>query len=377
MTKIRGTILTALFVITAIVTVYFLYPNKYILAMNKQVDWILNLQTVNGAIKDSVTPASYDPLQHKITPYYANIAATAITNTKGKGNYVKKYIQWYFSHLNWPDKNEINGINLYGTVYDYYVDSEGKEVSINDYDSADAYAATFLSLLRRYNETGGDVNFLRQNETKIDAIGKTIVGLMDQDGLTFAKPNYQIKFLMDNCEVYKGLIDISYIYEHVLLNTEKAIYYKQNGERVKNAIITNFLKEKEFYVYKDLNGYKKVDWNVWYPDSVSQIYPILFDVVEASDHQALTSYNMICKKWDWANLKASKDYPWVLMGFVGAKINASDIHKTFYTNIEIFPCNMLSNMGKEQGYDPLPKIQQCRKWMNEWLMNIIRSTFLL
>jgi len=30
-----------------------------------------------------------------------------------------------------------------------------------------------------------------------------------------------------------------------------------------------------------------------------------------------------------------------------------------------FPCEMLSNMGKAQGYDPLPKIEQCRKWAAE------------
>ncbi|HWT73678.1 MAG TPA: DUF3795 domain-containing protein [Mobilitalea sp.] len=30
-----------------------------------------------------------------------------------------------------------------------------------------------------------------------------------------------------------------------------------------------------------------------------------------------------------------------------------------------FPCNMLSNMGKEQGYDASPKIEQCKKWRNE------------
>ena len=32
---------------------------------------------------------------------------------------------------------------------------------------------------------------------------------------------------------------------------------------------------------------------------------------------------------------------------------------------EIFPCEMLSNMGKEQGFDPLIKIEQCRIWANE------------
>ncbi|MCY6485525.1 DUF3795 domain-containing protein [Clostridium aestuarii] len=34
---------------------------------------------------------------------------------------------------------------------------------------------------------------------------------------------------------------------------------------------------------------------------------------------------------------------------------------------DIFPCDVLSNMGVEEGYDPLPKIEQCKKWMKESL----------
>ena len=30
-----------------------------------------------------------------------------------------------------------------------------------------------------------------------------------------------------------------------------------------------------------------------------------------------------------------------------------------------FPCEMLYNMGKKFGYDPLPKIERCRKWAVE------------
>lgn len=30
-----------------------------------------------------------------------------------------------------------------------------------------------------------------------------------------------------------------------------------------------------------------------------------------------------------------------------------------------FPCEMLSNMGKDQGFDPAPKIEQCKKWLCE------------
>ncbi|UWG98975.1 DUF3795 domain-containing protein [Dehalobacter sp. DCM] len=30
-----------------------------------------------------------------------------------------------------------------------------------------------------------------------------------------------------------------------------------------------------------------------------------------------------------------------------------------------FPCEMLSNMGIDQGYDPMPKIKQCLKWADK------------
>lgn len=30
-----------------------------------------------------------------------------------------------------------------------------------------------------------------------------------------------------------------------------------------------------------------------------------------------------------------------------------------------FPCDMLKNMGKEQGYDSKAKIEQCKKWAEE------------
>lgn len=29
---------------------------------------------------------------------------------------------------------------------------------------------------------------------------------------------------------------------------------------------------------------------------------------------------------------------------------------------QVFPCEMLQNMGKDQGFDPLPKIERCREW---------------
>ena len=32
---------------------------------------------------------------------------------------------------------------------------------------------------------------------------------------------------------------------------------------------------------------------------------------------------------------------------------------------DVFPCEMLVNMGKEEGYDSTPKIEQCKAWARE------------
>jgi hypothetical protein len=32
---------------------------------------------------------------------------------------------------------------------------------------------------------------------------------------------------------------------------------------------------------------------------------------------------------------------------------------------DAFPCDTLSTMGVAEGYDPTPKIEQCRKWAKE------------
>lgn len=37
----------------------------------------------------------------------------------------------------------------------------------------------------------------------------------------------------------------------------------------------------------------------------------------------------------------------------------------FCGKCDAFPCGMLSDMGKEQGFDPQLKIEQCRRWLEE------------
>ncbi|HET8827051.1 MAG TPA: hypothetical protein VFM77_18040, partial [Terriglobales bacterium] len=50
----------------------------------------------------------------QINPYYSNLAAIGLTHDPASYGTVQRWMQWYISHLNWPDK-----WGLYGTTYDY------------------------------------------------------------------------------------------------------------------------------------------------------------------------------------------------------------------------------------------------------------------
>jgi len=111
----------------------------------------------------------------QIRPYIANRAAVGMLMA---GSYyhpmVKAWLGWYFAHLNRPDYN-----GVYGTVYDYdatpgtgvkafVANQQGQSPS---YDSTDAYAATFLTLLRAYAEANpGDGGYLAGKAADIELI---------------------------------------------------------------------------------------------------------------------------------------------------------------------------------------------------------------
>lgn len=301
--------------------------------MARQTDWISKLQTGSGAIRNSLRYAKYNPARYMTTPYFANLAAVAMAKDLNQLPNVKRYMQWYLSRLNWPDKAKLNGTNIYGTIYDYLITPSSVESSTNDYDSADSYAASFIWLVRSYYEAGGDTKFIISNKSKLDAIGDVMVKHLDKDNLSFAKHNHRVKYLMDNCEVYKGLKDQEFLYDKVFLDSYAAGRYKRYADKVKSSILNKLKNENEFYVANYSSNSEKADWQKWYPDSVAQIYPILYGVISPSDLQAAYLYNMLDKKWDWASLENSDRYPWVLVGYTGTMMNDRGRVEYFYRNL--------------------------------------------
>jgi hypothetical protein len=230
----------------------------------------------------------------KINPYVGNLAAIGLTKNRAYHPQLKAWMEWYIAHLNYPDKR-----GLYCTMYDYHL-SGTTETPLNDADSTDSYAASFLSLAWTFWPSG-DANvraYIRTLAYQLDSIGGVMVQTQQSTGLTLAKPDYPFQLLMDNAEVYKGMRDVASLsgaFEDPNYPNAKQ-RYNDHAALVFNGIRDN-LWDQANANYLWYVGAPPSDWTVWYPDSTAQLFPVLHGVIPPSDPRAQTVYTTFNTEW--------------------------------------------------------------------------------
>ncbi|HHY94071.1 MAG TPA: hypothetical protein GX513_03535, partial [Firmicutes bacterium] len=186
----------------------------------RETDWLLACLTETGTF--ALAPGS-----DRIIPYFGNQAAVALLPEHP--DKVKGHLEWYLSHLNRPDR-----WRLPGTVYDYTITAQG-EMPTGSYDSADAYAATFLTAVARYWQATGDTQFVTAHRDDLDLVAGVLVTLQDSDGLMWARPGHWVKYLMDNSENFQGLQDYAWLLGQ-LGDRKAATYWGERAEAVRLGI---------------------------------------------------------------------------------------------------------------------------------------------
>lgn len=277
------------------------YQNNF----NAASKWIAQFSAPSGALL-------YAPTQ--IDPYFANLAAIGMTKDPNRVPQVTAWINWYVNHLNWPDK-----WGLYGTTYNWNVDGNGTETPSNEADSTDSYAATFLSVVWNAWQSGNPQarSLIAGLSYQLDVIGGVIIQTQQSDGLTWAKPDYQIKYLMDNCEAYRGLRDLASLFQNAFGDTAKAAYYNAAADAVQRGILSMWLNGT-WAVYRDGIG-RNIGPNMgtWYADATAQVFPVLMGVVNSSDsraQQAYAAFNAAWPNWPTLSYNAQDSFPWCLIG---------------------------------------------------------------
>ncbi len=270
-------------------------------------DWIAGCQRETGAI------CIYRD-QKEIIPYFSHIAAIGLCDSGGHMGEVEKWMTWYLDHLNSPDR-----FGLYATVYDYEV-VDGQEISTENYDSADSYSALFITLCRAYYEKTGNSDIIVANKSRIAAVAGVMLQMQQPDGLTWAKPDYKVKYLMDNAECYKGLVDMAWLCDRVYHDPVLAETYLRAAGNVKNGTETYLWNpgKGSYFWEMDESGHRSAcHWNTWYPDAESQLWPVWCGLLDAHSPRANSLFKKLNRNQDWSQVTRRKE-PATIVGQVSA-----------------------------------------------------------
>jgi len=254
----------------------------YISVVEDQADYILSSQLTDGAIE------TY-PSSNYILPYVSNIASIGLIRAyeiTGNSTYIQhaeKWLSWYSEHQNMNNDNE----GIVGTIYDFNV-LNGTEIPTHNYDSSDSYAATYIIAMYDYIQATDNLTYLKENINSVLLSLKAIFSTMN-DNLTFAKPDYRVKFLMDNCEVYLGIHDASRLFFY-LKNISYSKFLMNLSDSVRNAILLNFTINGS---YIDWALGANVNFSEYYPDIMAEYWPVIMDVIQWNSTLSENIFDML------------------------------------------------------------------------------------
>lgn len=297
----------------------------------KETAFLASMQLPNGALP--MTYAKSGELT--VNPYFADFAALALLdNAEQYADIVVKYMDWHFDHLN-TKQEDFN--NLDGTIYDYKVTMKNGEIvsekistpeNADSYDTTDSYAATFLTVVHKYFCKTGDIDYLVANANDLKRITNVMFATL-QNGLTYAKGNHRVKYLMDNCEVYEGFIAAERIFEELVLRglteyTEMRDDCCELIYTIKDNINTKLWNFVGGYYLPGITAYVKIptkifSWNTYYPQATSQLFPIICGVIDPDTDRAKSLYEKFCDHYHWQAFDYPDSFYW------GANVQAAAI----------------------------------------------------
>lgn len=211
------------------------------------------------------------PNDNRLIPYFNHFGANALVVSAGQLadqaaqkamlTAVDKWLFWYLSHM--QDD---------GTVHDYRI-TDGVPEDTGNCDSTDSYAALFLVVLWNRLYVGGIPEKIAAWLPAINAAVRAMELTEDPaDGLTYAKPGWPKKYLMDNAEVMLGHRAAAKLYAWAG-NGEKAASALQKAAQISQVLETQFwLPQVQYYAWaKDKTGAIDAGMSKWYPDVLANI----------------------------------------------------------------------------------------------------------
>lgn len=241
--------------------------------------------------------------------------------------YIRTYLDLYIGHLT-PERT-ISDVNFPWGRADPYT------CTIVDSDSDDSYAATFLSLATRYLRASGNVAWWNANKAVLLEVAyRNLAMTLKPNGMTsvFQSPRGQtnsIGYLMDNCEVYRGLRDFGALLTDAG-NSKEGTYYQALGSNVAAGLARQFKTTTSGFTPGDAFS---VTERAFYPGATCQVFPQAFGVQELAP--------MFDRAWNYLGQHAAgwadgryDSYPWAILGLVAAKRGQTALARTQLRQIQ-------------------------------------------
>ena len=217
-------------------------------------------------------------------------------------------------------------------------------------DSDDSYAATTLSLVARYLRASQNWAWWDRNKSRLkDMAYRNIAAAVKSNGLTsvFQAPRNQTNnagYLMDNCEVYRGLRDFTALLR-ARGDPADASYYDSIAKNIGTALQGLFSTASNGFRMADLSAQTETSF---YPGTTCQVFPQVFAVTEcASSYDRAWSFlNTHTPGWEKGLLDP---YPFAVLGLAAAKrgqtalarAQLASMEKTFASNRAMMTINEL------------------------------------
>lgn len=300
--------------------------------------WLATCQLSNGSI--AMTPTRNGVV--KVNPYFADFAALSLLNQADQyAVKVRRYMDWHFSRLNTAATDPC-GVD--GTIFDYRATVNSGVVTAEEwltatptYDSTDSYAATFLMVVEKYVAKTGDAAYAVKNAAHIWRVVNALLSTMD-NGLTTGRPDSDVKMLMDNCEVYAGLLAAARLYDAVLVPAGAATAAQADRLRTAAADVAAHVESDLWtgtYYRNDLRAdgtsYYPFSWTQYYPSAVAQLFPILHGLLDRDSQRAKDLYAQFCHRYDWEKLQHPDDYAWGSNAYAAAVMGDDARVKSYLT----------------------------------------------
>lgn len=247
---------------------------------------ILRAQLPDGAITEGVGG-------RRVVPYLAHFAAlglAAATEVTGDEQYARAAWEW----LDWYARHQDDR----GFVTDYLLDG-GQLRSLGDMDSTDAYAGMFLLATHAaYRVTQDESRLASLHDAVRDAV-RAIEATQDVDGLTWTKPAWRVKYLMDQAETHAGLLAAAALAGEM---GDDGLATRAAGDAARlragvKGLWNPTTQAYDWAIHADRHGHP-TDWRVFYPDSSEQVWVVAFGLSDVHARALMDRFVAWQPQWD-------------------------------------------------------------------------------